>query len=205
MKLTEAKLKQMILEALRAKYDGTGLTWVDDNIPDPDQKLRATLGDEKWNKIRSLEKTNPDQALMIKQGIDDMYPRRTKLETIQSFMESHGFDLEIDEIEEFDEDFYKNETYIRNKESLTVNYYIIYRFSINHELGTSTPNPSIGFKFDYLDTTTQRPRSFKDKGEIKIPKMFELDFSNEEDINTASTAILDDQRRNLERIIGLGK
>ena len=205
MKLTEAKLKQMILEALRTKYDGVGLTSVDDNIPDPDQKLRATLGDEKWNKIRSLEKTNPDQALMIKQGIDDMYPRRTKLETIQSFMESHGFDLEIDEIEEFDEDFYKNETYIRNKESLTVTYYIIHRFSINHGLGTAIPNSSIGFRFDYLDTATRRPRSFKDKGEIKIPKMFELDFRKEEDVKTASTTILGDQRKNLEKIIGLSK
>ena len=201
MKLTEAKLKQMILEALRTKYDGVGLTSVDDNIPDPDQKLRATLGDEKWNKIRSLEKTNPDQALMIKQGIDDMYPRRTKLETIQSFMESHGFDLEIDEIEEFDEDFYKNETYIRNKESLTVTYYI------NHELGTSILRrvPSIKFKLDYLDTNTSSPTSFKHNGEIKIPKMFELDFRKEEDVKTASTTILGDQRKNLEKIIGLSK
>jgi len=41
MKLTEAKLKQMIVEALRKKYDGRDLTWVDDNIPTPDEKLRA--------------------------------------------------------------------------------------------------------------------------------------------------------------------
>jgi len=202
MKLTEKKLKQMIVEALRKKYDGRDLTWVDDNIPTPDEKLRAKLGDEKYKKIQSLDK---NQALIMKQALDDTYPHRNKQETIESFMESHGFDLEIEELNEFDEDFYKNETYIRNKESLTVTYNIIHRFLFNHELGQATPIPSIEFRFAYLDSSTSPPRSIKNKEEIKIHKMFELDFGNEEDVRSASTIILVNQRKNLEKTIGVGE
>lgn len=202
MKLTEAKLKQMILEALRTKYDARNLTWVDDNIPTPDQKLRAKLGDEKYEKIQSLD---PEQALIMKQSLDDMYPHRNKQETIESFMESHGFDLEIKELEEFDQE-YINETYIRNNESLTVTYSIIYNFSFNHELGTATrQNSTIKYRFDYLDTGTKPYVRRAHKGKIRIPTMFELDLANEEDANAASTSILSDQRKNLEKIIGVSK
>ena len=96
MKLTEEKLKQMILETLKSKYDARDLTWVHDNIPTPDQNLRAKLGDEKYEKIQSLD---PDQALIMKQSLDDTYPHRIKQETIESFMKSHGFNLRFKEIE----------------------------------------------------------------------------------------------------------
>ena len=202
MKLTEAKLKQMILEALKAKYDARDLTWVDDNIPTPDQNLRAKLGDEKYEKIQSLD---PDQALIMKQSLDDTYPHRIKQETIESFMKSHGFNLRFKEIEEFDQDYIK-ESYIRNNELLTVTYSIIYRFSINHGLAASNPlGDSIKYRFDYLDTSSTPNVKRAHKGEIRIPIMSELDLGNEEDANAASVSILSDQRKNLEKIIGVSK
>jgi len=35
--------------------------------------------------------------------------------------------------------------------------------------------------------------------------MFELDFGNEEDVRSASTIILVNQRKNLEKTIGVGE
>ena len=60
MKLTEAKLKQMILEAFRTRYN------LDSGIPTPDEKLRSDLGDETYEKIQSLDRLKYE---MIKMGI----------------------------------------------------------------------------------------------------------------------------------------
>ena len=69
MKLTEAKLKQMILEALKSsKFQDFGLLT-------PDEKLKADLGDETYGKIQSLDK---DQADIMKQSFDPDYPRDIK-------------------------------------------------------------------------------------------------------------------------------
>ena len=202
MKLTEEKLKQMILETLKTKYDARDLTWVHDNIPTPDQNLRAKLGDEKFDKIQSLDKNQRD---IMKQSLDPNYPRETKQETIESFMKSHGFNLRFREIEEFDQD-YVRESYIRNNELLTVTYSIIDRFSFNHELGTATPrNSTIKYRFDYHDTSSRSNVRQPHKGEIEISKMFELDLANEEDANATSTIILGNQRKNLEKIIGVSE
>ena len=90
MKLTEAKLKQMIIEALKSK------NMQDFGVPTPDEKLRSELGDETYGKIQSLDK---EQADIMKQSFDSNYPRDLKQETIQSFMESYGYDLEIQDLE----------------------------------------------------------------------------------------------------------
>lgn len=82
MKLTEAKLKQMILEALKKK----GLQ--DFGIPTPDEKLKADLGDEMYGKIQSLDK---NQADMMKQSFDPDYPRDIKQESINDVLEPLGF------------------------------------------------------------------------------------------------------------------
>ena len=49
MKLTEAKLKQMILEAIKNKR------MQDFDIPTPDDKLKSDLGDQTFDKIQSLD------------------------------------------------------------------------------------------------------------------------------------------------------
>ena len=82
MKLTEAKLKQMILEALkRSKFQDFG-------IPTPDEKLRSKLGDAKFDKIQSLD---PEQSEIFKQSFDPNYPRSIKQETINDVLEPLGF------------------------------------------------------------------------------------------------------------------
>ena len=86
MKLTETKLKQMIAEALKNKR------LQDFGIPTPDDELRAKLGDEKFDKIQSLDK---QQADMMKQAFDSNYPRDLKRETFASLLEPYGFEKRI--------------------------------------------------------------------------------------------------------------
>ena len=87
MKLTEAKLKKMILEALKnSSLRSFG-------IPTPDEKLRSQIGDANFDKIQSLA-SNPDhadQALMLKQGLDDTYPNELKQENINDILGPLGF------------------------------------------------------------------------------------------------------------------
>ena len=82
MRLTEAKLKQMILEAMKSK----GLQ--DFGIPTPDEKLRADLGDEMFDKIQAAD---PEQSEMFKQSFDPNYPRRTKQESFEDLLKPFGF------------------------------------------------------------------------------------------------------------------
>ena len=83
MELTEAKLKQMILEAFRTRYN------LDSGIPTPDEKLRSDLGDETYEKIQSLDK---DQADIMKQSLDPNYPRESNRTGFDEFLEEYGFE-----------------------------------------------------------------------------------------------------------------
>tara|TARA_R100000734_G_C3311364_1_gene102219 strand:- start:1114 stop:1617 length:504 start_codon:yes stop_codon:yes gene_type:complete len=167
MKLTEAKLKQMILEALKKK------NFQDFGIPTPD------------------------------------YPRDLKQETIQSFMESHGFDLEIQELEyaghklEIDRltDVFMNEVYIHSDSSKS--------FSIDYGIEThaSLPNKKyIYFNYSYLSNL----KATRKKGTIEIPSMFDLDmgnyyYPNEENIEVMSSLIIGKIKDSLKKIIGIKK
>ena len=82
MKLTEAKLKQMILETIRNK------NFQDFGIPTPDEKLRADLGDETFDKIQSLDK---NQADIMKQSFDPNYPERIEQESFEELLKPFGF------------------------------------------------------------------------------------------------------------------
>ena len=75
----------MIVEAIKNKR------FQDFGIPTPDEKLRADLGDETYEKIQSLD---PEQADIMRQSFDPNYPRNIKQESFISFMESHGFEFD---------------------------------------------------------------------------------------------------------------
>tara|TARA_Y100001937_G_scaffold115615_1_gene166620 strand:+ start:713 stop:1303 length:591 start_codon:yes stop_codon:yes gene_type:complete len=194
VKLTEAKLKQMIVEALKKKYDGT--RFVDFGIPTPDEALRSKLGDENFDKIQSLDK---NQADVMKQTFDPNYPRDVKYETIQSFMESHGYDLEIQEVEYIGrpDDIFMNELYLPDDTSKV--------FSIDYGIKTfdSLPNKKyIYYNYSYTDNrgTTRK------NGSIELRDMFDLDMGsyydpNEEDIETMSTYIILRIKNDLEKIL----
>ena len=82
MKLTEAKLKQMILEAIKNKR------FQDFGIPTPDEKLRSKLGDEMFDKIQSV---NPEQSEIFKQSYDPNYPSMIKQESFEALLKPFGF------------------------------------------------------------------------------------------------------------------
>ena len=82
MKLTEAKLKQMILEAIRNK------NFQDFGITTPDEKLRSKLGDEMFDKIQSV---NPEQSEIFKQSYDPNYPSMIKQESFEALLKPFGF------------------------------------------------------------------------------------------------------------------
>jgi hypothetical protein len=193
VKLTEAKLKQMIMEAFKSTYH------MDFGIPTPDEKLRSELGDETYGKIQSLDK---EQADIMKQSFDPNYPRDLKQETIQSFMESHGFDLEIQEVEPAYTGplggIFMNEVYIHSDSSKA--------FSIDYGIKTyaSLPNKKyIYYNYSYMfnrKTTTRK------NGSIEIANMFDLDMGryynpNDEDIETMSSLIIRRIKKELEKIL----
>ena len=195
MKLTEAKLKQMILEALKNSR------LQDFGIPTPDEKLRGQIGDANFDKIQSLA-SNPDhadQASMLKQGLDDTYPSELKQETIQSFMESNGFDLEIEDVEYVGRpnDIFKNEFYMHSDSSKV--------FSIDYSIKTfdSLPNKKyIYFNYSY----TNNRGTIRKNGSIELPDMFDLSMGdyylpNEEDIKTMSSLILARIKNDLKKIL----
>lgn len=197
MKLTEAKLKQMILEAIKNKR------LQDFGIPTPDEKLKAELGDETYGKIQSLDK---EQADIIKQSFDPNYPRDLKQETIQSFMESHGFDLEIQEVEPAYTGplggIFMNELYMHSGSSKD--------FSIDYGIKTfdSLPNKKyIYFNYSY---TNKRGVTTRKSGSIELRDMFDLDMGkyynpNEEDIETMSSLIIGRIKNDLKKLIGASK
>ena len=82
MKLTDAKLKQMILEALKSSR------FQDFGIPTPDEKLRSKLGDEMFDKIQAAD---PEQSEIFKQSYDPNYPSRVKQESFGDLLKPFGF------------------------------------------------------------------------------------------------------------------
>ena len=184
----------MILEAFKSTYH------MDFGIPTPDEKLRSELGDETYGKIQSLDK---EQADIMKQSFDPNYPRDLKYETIQSFMESHGFDLEIQEVEPAGSptDIFMNEIYIHSDSSRNS------AFSIDYRIKTyaSLPNKKyIYYNYSYL----LNYKATRKNGSIEIANMFDLDMGsyfnpNDEDIETMSSLIIRRIKNDLKKIIGV--
>ena len=189
MKLTEAKLKQMILEALKkSSFRSFG-------IPTPDEKLKSKLGDENFDKIQSLDK---EQADIMKQSFDPNYPRDVKQETIEDFMESIALPLEFEEYDfYYPHNIFKIEMYIEGSKMFTVSYYIQSgRTHKGHKAQYAE------YSFDYLDTQKIPPRSIKHQKRFALNDMFVYDMEKEEDAKTISSLILLKEKENIKKIIG---
>jgi len=200
MKLTEAKLKQMILEALKnSRFQDFG-------IPTPDEKLRGQIGDANFDKIQSLA-SNPDhadQASMLKQGLDDTYPSDLKQETIQSFMESNGFDLEIQEVEYIGrpDDIFMNELYFDSSAPAASKI-----FSIDYSIKTFDSLPNKKYIYYNYNYTNNRGVTTRKNGSIELRDMFDLSmgdyyYPNKEDFETMSSLIIGRIKNDLKKIIG---
>ena len=183
----------MILEALKKT------NFQDFGIPTPDEKLQALLGDEMYGKIQSLDK---EQADVMRQTFDPNYPRDLKQETIQSFMESLGYDLEIQEVEHIGRpnDFFMNELYMHSGSSKV--------FSIDYRIKTyaSLPNKKFIY-FNYL-YTNNLGKTTRKNGAFELPDRFDLSmgdyyYPNEEDIETMSSLIIGRIKNDLKKFIGI--
>lgn len=178
MKLTEAKLKQMIAEALKNKR------LQDFGIPTRDDELRAKLGDEKFDKIQSLDK---QQADMMKQAFDPNYPRDLNRETFASLLEPYGFEQRINRTI-LDNGYlgsYRFETYEGESKSFYVRYKVIYSRLPGHR----DKKPYIEYSIEIADYNAGDVY-LRDRAYIEIPDMFELDVRNDEDVQTIISLII---------------
>ena len=174
MKLTEAKLKQMIAEALKNKR------LQDFGISTPDDELRVKLGDEKFDKIQSLDK---NQADMMKQTFDPNYPRDLNRETFASLLEPYGFEQKLNRtiLDNGYQGSYKFETHQRESKTFYVRYKVIY--------SRRDKKSYIEYVIEIADYGAGSA-DFRDRGYIAIPDMFELDVRNDEDAQTMVSLII---------------
>ena len=183
MKLTEAKLKQMILEALKDKR------LQDFGILTPDEKLKAELGDEMFDKIQSAD---PEQSEIFKQSFDPNYPKEIKQEKINDILEPLGFT-------EFKPGFMDDDKTIYKVFSLgeygSTKFNVTFRFGI--ESGHLATTDFEDFKrhrksiFYSITIEKQNPTFFGDpldieellskSGYIKTPNMFAVDLTDQQE------------------------
>ena len=193
MKLTEAKLKQMIVEAIKDRR------FQDFGIPTPDEKLKADLGDEMYGKIQSLDK---DQADLMKQSFDPDYPRDISKESFISFMESHGFEFEFPTGYS---DFYEYDGYhvlikvsfMRDMETIDLDLQTI---DLKSGKGKQIQY-DFYFKAHPMDSSSDPDLS----GSIKVPDIFNLDVRKHSDIETILSLIFNKEKEKIKELIGVKK
>ena len=197
MKLTEAKLKQMILEALKSsKFQDFGLLT-------PDEKLKADLGDETYGKIQSLDK---DQADIMKQSFDPDYPRDIKQESINDVLEPLG-------LKEFYPGEFGNRDNVskvfRTGDSSSLVPYGAIRYEATLDFGYGKyytksfeeykENPySIRYVLEIKKLTPRGRPTFnideeillKRTEQIRMPKLFTIDMTDEQDREIAESLIV---------------
>lgn len=78
MKLTENKLKQLILQVLKEEMEPVRVTDEFQAMMDEfDEQLKAAVGEETYNKIKNLEKDEPEQAAeLARVYVGNKYPQR---------------------------------------------------------------------------------------------------------------------------------
>lgn len=182
MKLTEAKLKQMIMEAIKKKR------FQDFGIPTPDEELRANLGDELFDKILDQD---PEQAEIFNQSYDPNYPRSIKQESLDAILEPAGFKLytfkynrpvlhkrynvrtwDKEKPVNFDElEFYTEYNVFNN--------YLRYTVRIKTKIKRSKQNTTIA------------------RGKIEIPKYFKLTLETEEKLRDADALVLSREKEKI--------
>lgn len=182
MKLTEAKLKQMILEAIKNKR------LQDFGIPTPDEKLRAELGDEMFDKIQAAD---PASSEVFKQSFDPNYPRSTNQESLDDILKAAGFKLEV-----FNYNApvlhktYNARSWLKEE---PVNYDSL-EFYTEYNVYSSLLRYTVGIK-------TKTKRSKRDmtiaEGKIATPKYFELSLETEQKLRDADALVLSREKQKI--------
>ena len=191
MKLTEAKLKQMILEAYKKKYKTYNM---DFGIPTRDEKLRSDFGDEIYDKIQSLDK---NQADIMKQSLDPGYPMEVRRESLRSFMESYGFYLYRSETSDWmgPGNISNLEVYISDDKDhvLSLSFSVITNRLTNERF--------IRYRYDYRKESLHDARSEHGQDKIKIPEFFDYNIKDKEDREIMSFKIFLEIKDDLQKIL----
>ena len=193
MKLTEAKLKQMILEALKkSSFRSFG-------VPTPDEKLKADYGDEIYGKIQSLDK---NQADVMKQSLDSNYPWTIEQESLYEILESAGFKLynvgDYTKAPTMHHN-YSSRTWFKGRPFSTGSIQLQVEYAIyESESGTKMIRYNVIHqkKTRYGNTWNLAARD-----KIKIPSMFELSLKTKEGLNQADAILLSREKQSIEEAL----
>lgn len=186
MKLTETKLKQMILEAIKDKR------FQDLGIPTPDDELRAKLGDEMFDKILDQD---PEQGEVFKQSYDPNYPRSIKQESLNAMLKPAGFELYTFKYNRpVLHKRYNARSWFKKK---PVNFDSL-EFYTEYNVFSGLLRYTVGMK-------TEKGR-FKQNntiatGKIKTPKYFELSLETEEKLRDADALVLSREKDAIEKAL----
>ena len=189
MKLTETKLKQMILEALKdSSFRSFG-------IPTPDEKLRSDLGGEMFDKIQGLD---PEPADIMKQTFDPNYPRDIEQESLNAMIEAAGF--KFYDVSKYTKaptmhvrynarSWEKGRQNTAGSSSLEVKYNI-FGSSLNYSVRIHT-------RSRYGSKTMKSIAN----GRVSIPSMFELSLKTEQGLRDADAIMLSKEKQAIEQAL----
>lgn len=186
MNLTESKLKQMILEAMK------GSSFRSFGIPTPDEKLTSDLGGEMFDKIQSLD---PEQADIMKQSFDPNYPRDIEQESLNTIFEEFGFNfVEFKYNAPTRHDGYNHRTWYKGKPNKpgTVS------LSLTYNLYDSI------FNYKIIETTKTRFGSNSKTivmSKIEVPPMFKLSLLTDQDLRDADSIMLSKEKQTIEKAL----
>ena len=187
MNLTEAKLKQMILEALKdSSFRSFG-------VPTPDEKLRSDLGGEMFDKIQGLD---PEQAGIMKQSFDPNYPRDIEQKSLNAIFEELGFNfVEFKYNASTRHDRYNHRTWYKGKPRKTGTV----KLSLTYNLYGSI------FNYKITEFTRTRFGGSNSKvivmSKIEIPPMFKLSLLTDQDLRDADSIMLSKEKQAIEKAL----
>lgn len=175
MKLTEAKLKQMILEAIKnSKFQDFG-------IPTPDEKLKSELGDEMFDKIQSAD---PEQSEMFKQSFDPNYPRDIKQESLDTILIPAGFKRDV---YKYNRPILRKRHNVRTWSYNDSAYYDWVQFYSEYNVFSGLLRYTLRIKAQMGSSRTSITVA---RGKIEIPKYFELSLETEQKLRDADALVV---------------
>lgn len=186
MKLTEAKLKEMILEAIKTKR------FQDFDIPTPDEKLRADLGDEMFDKIQAAD---PEQSEIFKQSFDPNYPRNIEQESLDAILEPVGF-------KPYNPKYnrpvlhkkYNARTWFKGKPFALGSVEFGTQYNILSSSGVLRYKVFLKSKNKYSKQSETIA-----EGKIQIPKYFELSLETEQNLRDADSLVLSREKETIKK------
>lgn len=193
MKLTEAKLKEIIKEELEAVLDESQL--LDRYLKGKEEEFRQHLRDMGKDPDEVIDTLGPEQANVMRRTLVSNYPRSIKQESLDDILIPAGFKRDV----------YKyNRPVLHKRHSVrtwskkpSVNYDSIKfytEYNILNGLLRYTVRMTGKWKMARQNITIAR-------GEINIPKFFEISLETEEKIRDADARVLSREKEAIEKAL----